>query len=495
MTRERLPWLMAALTLLFHALANPHYGFFRDELYFIICGRHPALGYVDQPPLVPLLAAGSQVFGPSLLLLRLIPALCAAGAVYVTCLLVREMRGGAYAQVLAGVTVLLAPVLAAFGGQLSTDSLQLVLWPLIALFALRVCNGASPRWWLAAGAAAGLAFEAKYSVVFFVTAMLAGIAFSPQRRVLFSKWFAAGIALAAVIALPNVLWQAHAGFPMLEVLRNGQLGKNVVLSPLAYAAQQLALMNPVLSLVWLAGLVLLLREAALRWIAYGYLLLITAMILTHGKDYYPAAVYPILIAAGGCAIERWTVRAVALRPVAAVAATAFGLMLIPMALPVLPERAFIAYEKALHLSASASEHHEMRDLPQEFADMHGWPEFAAAAGGAYDALPPQERRQAVVVTGNYGEAAAIEFFDPHVPVVSGHNQYWLWGPRGFSGAVVVDASGGDCGRDRGYFRDIRPAATFSSPYVMAYEDKRAIEICRKPARTLQQIWPELKNYE
>lgn len=137
----------------------------------------------------------------------------------------------------------------------------------------------------------------------------------------------------------------------------------------------------------------------------------------------------------------------------------------------------------------------MRDLPQEFADMHGWPELAAVAGGIYDALPPQERRQAVVVTGNYGEAAAIEFFNPHVPVVSGHNQYWLWGPRGFSGAVVVDASGGDCGRDRGYFRDIRPAATFSSPYVMAYEDKRAIEICRKPARTLQQIWPELKNYE
>ena len=495
MTRERLPWLMAAVTLLFHALANPHYGFFRDELYFIICGRHPALGYVDQPPLVPLLAAASQIFGKSLFLLRLVPALCAAAAVYVTCLLVREMRGGAYAQVLAAVTVLLAPVLAAFGGQLSTDSLQMVLWPLIALYALRVCNGASPRWWLAAGAAAGLAFEGKYSVVFFAAALLAGIALSPQRTVLFSKWFAGAMVLAAAIALPNILWQAHYGFPMLEVLHNGQLGKNVTLSPLAYAGQQLLLMNPVLSLIWLAGLVLLLRNAALRWMAYGYLLLMAVMIATHGKDYYPAAVYPVLIAAGGCAIEQWTARAHALRPAIAIAATVFGLALIPMALPVLPERAFIAYEKQLHLTPTASEHHAMREMPQEFADMHGWPEFAALVGGLYDALPPASRASAVVVTGNYGEAAAIEFFNPHVPVVSGHNQYWMWGPRGYSGSVVVDTSGGDCGRDRGYFGDIRPGATFSAPYVMAYEDRRAIEICRKPTRTLQQIWPDLKNYE
>ena len=353
MTRERLPWLMAAVTLLFHALANPHYGFFRDELYFIICGRHPALGYVDQPPLVPLLAAASQVFGKSLFLLRLVPALCAAAAVYVTCLLVREMRGGAYAQVLAGVTVLLAPVLAAFGGQLSTDSLQMVLWPLTALYVLRVCNGGSPRWWLAAGAASGVAFEAKYSVLFFAVALLAGVALSPQRRVLVSKWFAAGIALGAAIALPNVLWQAHYGFPIVELLHNGQLGKNVVLSPLAYAGQQLALMNPVLSLVWLAGLVMLLRDSALRWMGYAYLLLMAAMIATHGKDYYPAAVYPMLIAAGGCAIETWTVRAIMWRPVIAVAAAVCGLMLIPMALPVLPERAFIAYEKTLHLAASS----------------------------------------------------------------------------------------------------------------------------------------------
>lgn len=487
---------MSAVALLFHAFANPHYGFFRDELYFIVCGRHPAFGYVDQPPLTPLLAAASQVFGISLFALRIVPALCAAAAVYVTCLLAREMRGGAFAEILASVTVLLAPVLASFGGKQSPDMLELPLWPLAALCVLRVTRGASPRWWLGAGAAIGFALESKYSALFFALALLLGLAVSAQRKAMLTPWFAAGVGAATLIALPNFLWQAHFGFPMVELLRNGQLGKNVLLSPGEFIMHQVLMLNPAFSILWIIGLVWLLRDAALRWLAYGYVFLIAVMIAAHAKDYYPAAVYPILFAAGGRAVDAGTTRAVWSRPAIAVLATILGLMLIPLALPVLPERTFIAYQSALHLAPATSEHHKMRELPQDWADMHGWPELAQQVGRVYDALPAAERKGAAVVfTADYGQAAAIEFFNPHVPVLSGHNQYWLWGPRGYSGAVVLDISGGDCGRDKGYYLQATRAATFSAPYVMAYEDGRPITICRKPHQTLQVLWPELKHYE
>ncbi|MDQ6932594.1 MAG: glycosyltransferase family 39 protein [Candidatus Eremiobacteraeota bacterium] len=495
MKPDSLPWLLSAITLIFHAVANPHYGFFRDELYFIVCGRHPAFGYVDQPPLTPLLAAATQAFGHSLFLLRLVPAACAAVTVYVTCLTVREMRGSAFAQVLASICVTLAPVLAAFGQKQGPDMLEMPLWPLAALSVLRITNGAPSLWWIGAGLATGLAFESKYSVVFFAFAMVLGLAISPQRRIMFSKWFAWGAAIMVLAALPNVLWQAHYGFPMWEVLRNGQMGKNIVLSPTQFVTAQLFLTNPVLAVVWITGLLWLLRHAALRWLGYGFLILMAMMIALHAKDYYPSAVYPILFASGACAIEAWTGRLRIVRPVIATVAAACGLLLIPLVEPVLPVTTFIAYQRAFHLSPATSEHHRMRALPSDYADMHGWPELAATVGRVYDSLPAEERGQAVVFTADYGQAAAIEFFDSHVPVLSGHNQYWLWGPLSHKGKVIIDISGGDCGRSAHLFQNIKQAGRFTAPYIMAYEDDRPITICRGPVKPLTKLWPELKHYE
>src|SRR5579863_8477424 len=152
-TRRRLsanmPALAALATLILHLAANPHYGFFRDELYFIICGFHPAWGYVDQPPVVPLIAAGTQLFGHSLFLLRAVCALFAAASVYTTCLLIVELGGGAFAQIFGALVAAVTPALMDFGGKLSTDTVGLWLWPLAALFALRIVKGADPRWWVA----------------------------------------------------------------------------------------------------------------------------------------------------------------------------------------------------------------------------------------------------------------------------------------------------------------------------------------------------------
>jgi 4-amino-4-deoxy-L-arabinose transferase-like glycosyltransferase len=218
-TRVSFPILAGLLTFVFHLAANPHYGFFRDELYFIICGFHPQWGYVDQPPITPLLAAGTQLFGHSLFLLRAVPAAFAGASVYVICLLVGEFGGGTFAMLLAAICGALCPVLAAFGGKVGPDMVGLWLWPLAALYLVRMAKGGDQRQWLAVGAVIGVSLESKYSVLYFALAFLIGLLFVPERRLLFSKWFAAGALVAVLIAAPNFMWQAVNGFPMLEVLR------------------------------------------------------------------------------------------------------------------------------------------------------------------------------------------------------------------------------------------------------------------------------------
>jgi Dolichyl-phosphate-mannose-protein mannosyltransferase len=495
------PAVAALLTLSIHLVANPHYGFFRDELYFIICGFHPAWGYVDQPPVVPLLAAGSQLFGHSLFLLRAVPAIFAAAGAYVTCRLAIELGGGIFAQVLATLAFLAAGVLESFGAKVGPDMVGLWLWPLAALYVLRIVKGADRRWWLAVGATIGAALESKYSVLFFAVALIAGLALTPQRRVLVSRWFAAGIAVAAVIALPNFIWQASHGFPMWELLRNGASGKNLVPSPLLFLFQQLLLTNLFASPIWIVGLIWLFGNARARFLGYAYVMLIATMIALHAKHYYPADVYPILMAAGGVAIESW-VRAPVLRGAIATAVVAAWLFFAPFSLPVLSEPAMLSYSafvgNVLHIKRSTlqTERHRTSLLPEDWADMHGWPELAATVARTYDALPPAQRAQAAIVASNYGEAAAIDFFGQQYhlpPALSGHNNYWLWGTHGYSGNVIIDVNG-DCGADDRLFRTSREAARFNPPWVISYEQNIPIMVCTGIRTPLAELWPKLRLY-
>jgi hypothetical protein len=499
----RVPFLAALAALLLHLVGNPHYGFFRDELYFIICGFHPALGYVDQPPVVPLLAAGSQLFGHSLFLLRAVPAIFAAAGVYVACLLAIELGGGAFAQIVTALATIFAGVLMSFGMKVGPDMVGLWLWPLAALYVLRVAKGGDERWWLAAGIALCVSLESKYSAGFFAIALVGGLLLTPQRRILLSRWFVAGALVAALIALPNVIWQAHYGFPMLELLRNGQHGKNVVAGPLLYIFQQLLLTNLFLSPIWIVGLVsLLARNTPARFLGFTYVLLIAMMIVLHGKHYYPGDVYPIVIAAGGVQIAAWTKGRIVLESALAVAMVAAGCFFLPFSLPVLSEQAMVDYTvfvgRALHVSKGtmATEHHQNAALPTDWADMHGWPQLEQTVARIYQSLPPDQRAQAAIVANNYGEAAAIDFFgksDGLPPALSGHNNYWLWGPRGFSGAVVIDVNG-DCGASEHLYRDARLAARSNPPWVISYERDIPIMVCTQPRKNFSTLWPSLKDY-
>ncbi len=445
--------VLALTALLLHLWANTGYDYFIDELNFIVCGQHLAWGYIDHPPLVPLIARiARDLFGDSLLGLRLVPALAAAGLAGLTPDAARRLGGGLFARWLAGLTVLAAPVLSADGLLLSADCLQPLAWLATSMILISVKEqdgGESrSRLWIALGAIVGLALMAKYVMAFFLVAAAAGIVLSPARRMLAFKgpWLALGV--AALILFPNLVWQYDHGWPFLQLNSAAYNGRNLTIGPVHYLVEEMLIVGPLTAPVWIAGLAgfaVSPRLAGGRWLAIAWLLLIGMMLLLHGKSYYPAAIYPILLAGGAVMIEE-IVRRRALRA-AVLSATVFaGVALAPFTLPVLPIHRFIAYQgfvtrvAGLASQQVAIDKQPTGELPSNYANMFGWREMTDAVGRAYAALPPELRNHAVFLARNYSEAAAIDVFGGawNLPgAISSNNNYFLWGPHDHDGSVVL----------------------------------------------------------
>lgn len=483
------------LTLALHLAGNPHYGFFRDELYFVICGFRPDIGYVDQPPLVPLLAAFSQTFGISLFALRVIPAVFAALATYLSARIAAELGGGRFAMIVAALVATFAPQMLAFGSRLSPDTVEMAVWPLIALVVYRITRGASPRWWLLVAALTAFAFWAKYSVAFFAVALAAGLLLTRERRAMFTPWFGAGALLGAALIAPNVWWQWHYHFPMLQLLHN-DYGKFMLTWP-PFPLQQIMVMSPLLSLVWLIGLWWFFKNERTRFLGYAYVALIAMMWAGDAKAYYPAAVYPLLVAGGAVPIERWTGVRNGWRSAIVAVIVAFAIPSTPFVLPIVPLQTYVKYQEVLgnlfHIQFHVGD--ASNSVPiQYYADMTGWPQLERQVSAIYGSLPPRQRGEAAIYAHNFGEAAAIDLYGGTQglpPVVSGNNNYWLWGTHGYSGAVVVDVNGREL---LPYYRSVQRIATFHNRFAMPYENDLPIWILRDPREPLARIWPRLKNY-
>lgn len=490
---------LALLTLAIHIATDGGYGYFRDELYFIACGEHPAWGYVDQPPLIPLAAHLSRIFlGDSLYALRLMPGVAAALTVGLTCEFARMLGGGRFAQLVAGLTTLLAPVYLSFGLLLTTNALDPLLWTLVAYCAARVVHDDDERWWLPAGIAAGIALEAKYGIVPFLVALFVGLVATGARRSFAFPHFYVGALLGALIALPSVVWQWSHGWPFAELLRAGASGKNVVLGPAQFAASQLLLLGPLAAIVWVPGLAAFLLSPALRpyrFLGAAFVVFVALEFALHAKGYYATPAYATLFAAGGVALERY-VSARAARIAVAGAVALQGLVLAPFALPILSPPAFIAYSRALHVTEQPTERHAQSVLPQTYADMFGWPELARDVARVYRALPARDRERAGVFTDNYGEAGAIDFFGPDEGLpgaLSGHNNYFLWGPGPYDGSVLIRV-GSTADDLRRRCASVVLGGVHDHPYAMPYERHLPIWVCRGLREPLPKLWPQVKDY-
>jgi hypothetical protein len=497
---------VSALELLIH-LPNPGgYGLFIDELYFLACGEHLSWGYVDMPPLTALQAWIVRSFlGDSLLAIRLIPALAGVGLVLLTGALVRHLGGGRFAQALAAVAVLVAPFYLSFDSYLSMNSVEPLLWMGCVLMLIRMIKTGDTRLWLWFGVIAGVGLENKDTMLLFGFALIAGLLMTPERRLMSSRWFFIGGIVAFLIFLPNLIWMTQHHFPHLEMLANiKRNGRNVALSPIGFFGQQVLGMQPVAFPIWMCGLwVFLFSEQGrpFKALGFAYLVALMALLLTQGRFYYLAAAYPMLIAGGAVAIERWLTapRWRWVRPTYLGLLAVTGGLIALVVLPILPPETYLRYTHFLHVSQPKFEHRQASELPQMLADRFGWPEMAAAVAKVYKSIPADERARTAIFGQDYGEAGAIDFYGPKLGLpkaISGHVNYWYWGPRAYTGESMIVL--GDTPRERleHYFARVEAVGAVDNPYAMASEHF-TIYLCREPkgGETLEQLWPKLKNWD
>lgn len=490
-----------------HALCGGRYGVFRDELYFIACGERLAAGYVDQPPVIAVVArAAHALFGTWVPGLRLVPWLASAATALLTGVVAVRLGGGAWAAALAGIAVATSPLLMALGHYLTMNAFEPALCVGLVLLLLRARETGAPGLVVAAGLLAGVATLNKYSAALFALCLLAGVLATPARRMLSAspRATAAAVTVAVLVVLPNLVWQASHGFPFLELVRNGQANKNVALSLPAFAKAVVVEPNPFAAPLWIAGLGwLLLSKAARphRFLGVAAIVWFALLVATGAKPYYAAAIYPPLLAAGAAALDRVVDRARSLAAAAPLAVGLGGAVGLPIALPLLSPAGLVAYQEALGVELPRLERHEPSPLPQVDADQLGWQDLARAVAAAYETLTPREQALAVVYGQNYGEAAAIDVHGRALglavpPAISGHNNYWLWGvPPGRGDVlVVVSDANEDCAG--GNYRRADVASRLPpNPWVMPYERARWIWICRDPARPLAELWPSTRHYE
>jgi hypothetical protein len=428
--RLAVPWpvlLVAGLMVLGLFAVSGAYGFHGDEMYFIVAGQHPAFGYVDQPPLTPLLSAVAvALFGTSPTSVRLLPAIEMGLIVILIALIARDLGGSRRAQVLAAITAALSGYLGA-GHLDTTTEPDLLAWAIILWLLVKLLAGADRRLWLAVGVVAGIALENKDTILFLGAGLAVGLVLTRRWDIVRSPWAWTAIGIALLIWAPNLAWQATNGWPQLTMARaiSQYAGDNRgQIVPLLWLFS-----GPLLFPVSAAGLLWVLRtKSATPWRAIGIaaIVALVLVVISGGKAYYAIGIAPVVMAAGAIVLDRWLARGHFRRKAGSfgTAAVLSGALIAYLTLPILPLATF----------AKSS----LPATVPDTANQVGWPQFVATVERAVDALPADERAHAVILTNDYSEASPLILLGTGLPpVYSGHNSFWSWGPPPADLTVVV----------------------------------------------------------
>lgn len=496
---------MSAALLVLHCIFNNRYDYFRDEFDYLACARHLAWGYVDQPPLIPFLTRLSlMTLGDSLRAIRFLPALAMSLTVVFTAVITREFGGRTFALICAATGAVASPIYLNDGSMVTTNYLEPLLWTGCAYFAILAARHDQPRYWLWFGVVAGIGMQEKYSIAVFGFGVVIGLLLTEQRRALFNKWIWIGGLVAFVIFLPNLLWNIHYDFPFVQLIHNIKAeGRDIALSPLQYFFQQCLIMQLIVAPIWIAGVVALLVWRPFRpyrFLGWSYLISLAVFIVLHGKNYYLAPIYPMLLAAGSVVFERAVDRPYLkwLKPVSLLLILAGGAWFAPVVMPILPVDQYIAYQEKLPIKPPRSEHsHERAVLPQHFADQFGWHEIVSQVVVAWNRIPAAERADCGIFAQDYGQAGAIDWFGPQYglpPSLSGHQTWYLWGPRGYSGNCLIVLDDSRQTLERLYDHVEFVGNSPDNPYAL--EKNIPVFICtgKKSPATLAAIWPHLKRW-
>ncbi|PHN07120.1 glycosyltransferase family 39 protein [Flavilitoribacter nigricans] len=474
--------------LLIHFSTNTNYGLHRDEYLYLTQAEHLSWGYMEVPPMIAVIGKLSRLlFGETVFGARFFPALIGAVSILLIGFMVRDMGGKKWAQLLAGTAFLFSPAYLGSNTLFQPVSFNQFCWLLAAFFTVRIIRYGDPKYWYFLGIAAGVGFLTKYSIAFFFLALIIGFLISPHRQVFRTRypWISLGVAL--LIALPNLYWQYDLDFPVvrhMQELSSTQL-KNV--SPLNFLVPQL-LFHAAGSLVWIAGLAFLLRSEALRpyrLLGWTFIALITILLLLSGKDYYSIGAYSMLFAAGGIAWERWLGwRSALLIPIIIL----LNMPVIPYALPVLSiekMKSYVTHMKDQYgLEAPLRwEDGSIRELPQDYADMHGWEEIPEKVARFYHSLPPEEQAGLMIVAGHYGQAGVMNFYRQKYDLpetYSLNSSFIMWAPERveFDRIIQID----DVPQSASpYFESIQLIDSIESPYardpgLIYYETRPKIDV-------------------
>lgn len=440
-------WLLviAAAVAALHIATNGAFGFHRDELQVLDDARHMAWGFVAYPPFTPAVERASMaIFGLSLRWLRLGAVLAQLGVLWLAAMTAAELGGGRFAQIITALAVAATPVpmFEAHGFQYTGFDL---LWMAALAWCLaRLLRTENPRWWLAAGACAGMGLETKYSMVFYLVALGVGLLLTPARRHLRGRWLWYGLGLAFLIALPNIVWQAQHHWIYLAFMRHIHARDIAEGRAAGFWSDQLRLDGPILAApLWIAGVVWLFLPGRRRWRVLGWIfVLVVAMLAAmKGRGYYTAAVYPMALAAGAACWEGilgrmrggfWPRLAQTFTVILILANGAL------MARALLPWGRISAQNYALSRNG---------DLREEI----GWNELAQEVAGVWRQIPAAQRTHAAILTFNYGETGAIDLLGPRYglpPAISPVNSAWY---RGYGDPpprteIVLSLTAGDARR-------------------------------------------------
>jgi 4-amino-4-deoxy-L-arabinose transferase-like glycosyltransferase len=461
------------------------YGYHRDELYFLAAGHHLAWAYADQGPVTPLIArAMSEIAPHSLTVLRLPSALAATVTVLLTGLLARELGGSRRAEAVAAVCAGAASIVLFTGHLLSTSTFDLLVWTAVTWLAVRAVRTGDDRLWPLAGLVLGIGLLNKPLPAFLAAGLLAGVVIAGPRRLLHNPYVLAGAAIALALWSPWIVWQADHGWPQLDVSRSIASGASTSSEPWwAIVPFQVLLVSPLLAPVWIAGLVRLFRDPALRevrFLAWGWVVLAVVFMATGGKPYYLAGLLPALIGAGSVNVDGWLARGrLRVRRLALVAALAGSAAVgVTVALPLLP-------------AGSAD---PVIAVNGDVGETIGWPELARTVAGVYRALP--RRGGAVILAENYGEAGAIDRYGPGLGLpraYSGHNAYGDWGapPPGSAPVIAVGLDPREAGAE---LRNCRVAARIDNHAGVDNDEQgKPILVCRAPRRAWSAEWDALRH--
>jgi hypothetical protein len=481
--------------LLLLAVAS-RYGYHRDELYFVEASHHLAFGYVDQPPGAVAIAWLNRVaLGNTLFGLRVLPALLDGVVVALTGAMARELGGRRFAQSFAALCVAVSGFLAI--GHLAGPTIG---WALVSFLVMRILRSRNTRLWLAVGLTVGVGLEFKDTILFLVGGLTIGLVVNGEAKLLRSPWLWAGAGIAVLLWAPNLVWEAAHHWPVFEMDANLRAEHSGLGAAINYPFITLLALGPVVAVVWMAGWYALLRRPALRLyrsFAIAFAVLFVAIwIVIPDRFYYLAPLYPAMFAAGAIVTEEVVEgrsgffrarqrrrRMWGSRSSAVWIAVVGGVILLPIALPVLPPGALRVVP--------------LQNINYDLGEEIGWPDFTSGVAGVWRSLPADERASAVIVTGNYGEAGAIDRFGAVLGLpgaFSGHNSYWGWGPPSPSLGTTV-AVGFDRSQLTPYFEAVTLAARIQNRYgVDNDEDGAPVWVCTGQRRPWPAIWPAFKAY-